>query len=329
MIGNDTTIIAGDKHGDVFALPLLTASSATDTPSSPRTLHLSKDTAEREALAAIKRQRTEIDYNLPFEHKFILGHVSMLLSILPVTIGKKSWILTGDRDEHIRATRYPQTFVIDRFCLGHESFVSQMLVPTWDQEQLISGGGDTYLLTWNWKDGIINQKTDLRDHVNKALAGRERKTESKASREFEIGASGLWELPNIRGILVAVEAVPALFLFKYSQDGSCLEYSSTLQLDGNLLNVAIVGGEGNRILVSIDPSTAEHSLLTAHEVDQSGQWSKVNDDPVVQRVESAVTMVNVPDHLVPAVKTGVLYTVRLLRKEVTAIAGERTMDVEE
>ena len=131
---DDTTIIAGDKHGDVFALPLIAPDAVVETPPSPRSLHLSKDTAEREALAAIKRQRTEIDYNLPFEHKCLLGHVSMLLSILPITIAGKTWVLTGDRAEHIRVTRYPQTFVIERFCLGHEAFVSKMLIPSWDQQ---------------------------------------------------------------------------------------------------------------------------------------------------------------------------------------------------
>lgn len=56
----------------------------------------------------------------------LLGHVSMLLDFCLSLNGKR--ILTADRDEKLRISRYPQSFVIDNFCLGHTSFISSVVM---------------------------------------------------------------------------------------------------------------------------------------------------------------------------------------------------------
>lgn len=47
----------------------------------------------------------------------VLGHTSLLTSFLLTPDGK--YIITADRDEHIRVSWYPQGFCIESFCLGH------------------------------------------------------------------------------------------------------------------------------------------------------------------------------------------------------------------
>ena len=47
-------------------------------------------------------------------------------------------VMTADRDEKIKISRYPQTFVIENFCLGHTSFVSSICPLS---EHLLASGG--------------------------------------------------------------------------------------------------------------------------------------------------------------------------------------------
>jgi tRNA (guanine-N(7)-)-methyltransferase subunit TRM82 len=48
----------------------------------------------------------------------ILGHTSLLTAFLLTP--EESHIITADRDEHIRASWFPQGYMIESFCLGHK-----------------------------------------------------------------------------------------------------------------------------------------------------------------------------------------------------------------
>jgi tRNA (guanine-N(7)-)-methyltransferase subunit TRM82 len=47
----------------------------------------------------------------------ILGHTSLLTSF--ILSEDEKYIITSDRDEHIRVSWYPQGYNIEAFCLGH------------------------------------------------------------------------------------------------------------------------------------------------------------------------------------------------------------------
>lgn len=56
------------------------------------------------------------------DESLLLGHVSLLTTFL--LSPDEKYIITADRDEHIRVSWYPQAYTIEQFCLGHEKCVS-------------------------------------------------------------------------------------------------------------------------------------------------------------------------------------------------------------
>lgn len=203
------TIICGDKFGDVYSLPLIpsdkpkipaksaTAKKPFQPAASNLTVHTKRNLAALEQ--QLKQSATISEKTGPsFELKLLLGHVSMLtdlaLVLLPSGNGPRDYILTADRDEHIRVSRGPpQSHVIENFCLGHTSFISKICIPQWQPEILISGGGDDFLLVWNWRESRILQKVPLLD---------------QNSESQEVAVRGIWAVPSAASskvILVATE----------------------------------------------------------------------------------------------------------------------------
>jgi tRNA (guanine-N(7)-)-methyltransferase subunit TRM82 len=186
---DDSTIISADKFGDVYSLPILPLETTGDfsvsegavkltpqvsksAPSKPFvpaandfTVHSQRN---RKALENQKRQTNQSSEKLEpsFEHRLLLGHVSMLTDITLVALESRNYIITADRDEHIRISRgIPQTHITEGYCLGHSEFVSRLCIPKERSNLLISGGGDDDLFVWEFKSGKLVSRTNLRSHV--------------------------------------------------------------------------------------------------------------------------------------------------------------------
>ena len=83
----------------------------------------------------------------------MLGHASLLTTFL--LSPDEQYILTADRDEHIRVSWFPQGYAVERYCLGNERFVAALHIPAFAPEQLVSGGGDPVLKVWEWMSGRL------------------------------------------------------------------------------------------------------------------------------------------------------------------------------
>ena len=105
----------------------------------------------------------------------------------------RNYILTADRDEHIRVSRgIPQTHVIEGFCLGHTEFISRLCIPKERPEVLLSGGGDNTLFVWDWASGSVACKQDFSSHVGVLLYeihGRD--LEKGMIEPFKVAVSGI------------------------------------------------------------------------------------------------------------------------------------------
>ena len=190
---DDSTILCADKFGDVYSLPLTRETSglcsarsttsdgmhrqshkASHSGCTPSATSLTVHTkGNREALRQQQeaRNRKVEKRSSCFECQLLLGHVSLLTDIICATAVisdfPQHYILTSDRDEHIRISRgIPQAHIIENYCLGHTEFVSKLRILPAYPHLLLSGGGDDYLLLWNWRSGFVQQKIDLRGHVD-------------------------------------------------------------------------------------------------------------------------------------------------------------------
>ncbi|KAF2754251.1 hypothetical protein EJ05DRAFT_504348 [Pseudovirgaria hyperparasitica] len=283
---DNRTIICGDKFGDVYAIPLQyeerivtdSVSNITEEPkktfvpsASEKTVHSARN---RRALEDQRKQALVANAKEPlkFEHQLLLGHVSLLTDLLSVTTGSSNtgdfrhYILTSDRDEHIRVSRGPpQAHIIENYCLGHAEFVSKLLLVTPDV--LISGGGDDHLIAWDWKAGRKLAQLDLRDLV----------VEAGLDGEVDIAVSGLWSIydePRQRYlVLVALEGVPTLLTFIMSVDNDIVTVSgrAVTSLPGNLICLIVMD---KSIVVSSDSlkqdkETSHKERLSAYTLDSN------------------------------------------------------------
>ena len=211
IMPDNRVLLSADKFGDVYALPLTpsdhlpipsqhTLISRSVTPGTPSTtggstpiprlkadetvVHTKRNlkALENQKKAALERKQPTAQDNRPqFEHALLLGHVSMLTAICvaqatsPVDGKTRTYILTGDRDEHIRVSRgvLAQAHVIEGFCMGHEEFVSRlcMVKPASGEgnDVLVSGGGDDDLYSWDWVQNRLIGKVPLLSKVQEVV----------------------------------------------------------------------------------------------------------------------------------------------------------------
>jgi tRNA (guanine-N(7)-)-methyltransferase subunit TRM82 len=347
---DENNILCSDKFGDVYTFPVIPSGEYVKIqplakPYEPAATNLTVHTKRNlESLeqqmrqAALSKTNQEERVVLNFEHQLVIGHVSLLTDVISVarpadsTVGKRTFILTADRDEHIRVSRgIPQAHVIEQFCFGHSSFVSKLCIPSWDPKVLISGGGDNYLLVWNWLENQILQKVQL------------------PGSQGETTVRGIWDVSleptadnaePTKVIFVALEGYVGILVCDMSQYSNVKSRSSqllcytiandntiaqqdTLQLSGNAIDLTSIDSKGS-ILVSVDTLRQSEStsawksssgpLLETFRFN-SGKWAPV-EDSMVLKINSEGTE-SLPASLEEKQKKELnetIYSVRNLRK---------------
>jgi tRNA (guanine-N(7)-)-methyltransferase subunit TRM82 len=213
LTSDNQTILIADKFGDVYSMPLFPKKAAEDLAAEPtvkeeqegcdttsgastpaETPKFFKSEANeftvhsKRNLRALQHQNTtKLQPAAPkpaaaiFEHRLLLGHVSMLTAIAFATSANRPYILTADRDEHIRVSRcvLDQAHVIENYCLGHKDFISRLCLLPGAPDLLVSGGGDDEVFLWEWVAGRVLAKVDLLSRVQEVNPGAENVAVSK------------------------------------------------------------------------------------------------------------------------------------------------------
>lgn len=207
---DEKTILVGDKFGDVYALPLYPLADwvprkseqpATWIPSATElTVHTKGN------LEALRQQRERRIHNPKkegpdFEHKLLLGHVSLLTDVVIAEVQdglrRKQYILTSDRDEHIRVSRgVSQAHIIEAYCMGHREFVSCLSIMPWSSEFLVAGSGEPSLKVFDWQSGRLLDEELFQGAVQQDIVSV--LPESDEGRALDrLIVSGIWPIHYI------------------------------------------------------------------------------------------------------------------------------------
>jgi tRNA (guanine-N(7)-)-methyltransferase subunit TRM82 len=144
-------VVAGDLSGDAIAYALCDRKIPS---TSLKPVIDKEDDEDEDHLDGIG---TGIDRRL------LLGHTASMLTGVKVAeaevlhdseqsqrvVDIKSWILTSDRDEKIRVSMFPESFIIHGYLLGHQAFVSCLDAKG---NRCASVSGDDSLRLWDFVD---------------------------------------------------------------------------------------------------------------------------------------------------------------------------------
>ncbi|PNS20181.1 tRNA (guanine-N(7)-)-methyltransferase non-catalytic subunit trm82 [Sphaceloma murrayae] len=269
-----STIVCADKFGDVYSLPLHPQTGETVPTTENKgdgkqktyqpaadvtTVHSKRNLKVlHEQMLAKGKPSTSTKEPLAFEHKLLLGHVSMLTDLQLATVeiqGKlRDFIITCDRDEHIRVSRgIPHAHIIENFCLGHTEFIHRVrLIPK--TTLLVSAGGDHWLGVWDWATGRPLGRKDLRRI-------RQASNSEKQSKDAPLAVRDVWLVNADEGsqlVIISCEGVDAIMCLEASRllesehGGTVIDCSTS----GQIFDMVDVGL--GRLLVS----TQHHGLRT-------------------------------------------------------------------
>ncbi|WLF81434.1 tRNA (guanine-N(7)-)-methyltransferase non-catalytic subunit trm82 [Lodderomyces elongisporus] len=254
--------------------------------------------------------------------KPLLGHTSPLTAVVAAQYKNppKSFLITSDRDEHIRVSNYPKSYVIKGFLYGHTQFVSQIhLFEICKESRLVSGGGEGKLFFWDWFREVLITEFDLMPYVEEYLHEFHIKKSSKTKEEQDVQKEQ--EVENIQpkyeiGVqkIDSIEGEDGVFIVTLVENTSCLvvvhftdeaKHAQTIQLAAPAVTFAIVG---NKLFVSLDAEN--DNILTIYKF-VDGQF--VNDDEAQSSIAERIISAN-PINVEDKSKFAPFYSINQLRK---------------
>lgn len=278
----DANLLVGDKFGDVYSVDLL---------STEPLILSSSETAK------------ENDKSTTGGLQPILGHVSMLVDLKMAENNGKEFIITADRDEHVRVTNFPEAYDIERWLFGHKEFVSALTLIPWNSEILVSGGGDDFLAVWNWAEGKLLQQFEIRSLISEYL-NEENHTALRKGSELEISVSSIVALPGHHQVAVLCEATRAVLILAMDEATGVLTHQYTyVHPTSRILALAPVGA--NRLAVSFDSAD---NLIDIFSVETDGTLTASVPDVVAAVTEHGSAEKAPGDQEYP------LYSIKHLRK---------------
>lgn len=208
----------------------------------------------------------------------ILGHVSMLTDIISVknTAGQR-FVITSDRDEHIKISHYPQCFIVDKWLFGHKQFISSMDCPSWNPSLLFSAGGDDSIFSWDWVKGTLLSQFNYTELIKPYLTDAHLAAERFQNEEkdvIEYAVSKVVSCHTMPYLAFYVEATNLLVVLSVCPKSGDLSLKETIEFP---VNVVSLSESNDGFIVTLDnrsESNVRHVEFVTYEV--SLGYFKVN-----------------------------------------------------
>lgn len=269
---DDSELIVADKFGDVYSIP--------------------------------------IDSSEPVDEKTmvpILGHVSMLSDVLVAEHEGKQFVLTGDRDEHIKITHFPTSYVVKHWLFGHHEFVSCLHLCEFNKDILVSGGGDDFLLVWDWYNAKELAQIQLRDLLQPFLKEAHYPPERFRNEDSikEISITKVQTLTHQGAHLIAVlaENTNCILTFELKDDFT-VAHKQTFVTEKPLVDFVIVN---DTIIAAVDTDDAD-ALVEVYKFNNESLLEKLHSELAKQVSQASECEVDSRNDLYP------LYYISSLRK---------------
>lgn len=203
-----------------------------------------------------------IDMNSSPEDKFtqdpILGHVSMLTDVCMVKDSEgHQFIITSDRDEHIRISYYPQCYIVDKWLFGHKHFVSSICC---DKDNvLLSAGGDNEIFAWDWKTGENLSKFDYSNLIKPYLNDQHlapSRFQNEENNLIEFAVSKIAKINNLPFVAFFVEATKCIIILKISEkEKGKLSLKQIIDLPYNIISLS---AQNDEFQITLDNQKSPH-----------------------------------------------------------------------
>jgi WD40 repeat protein len=193
--------------------------------------------------------------------RVLLGHTASIITALAMADEGKL-LISADRDEKIRVSRFPQTSSIYSYCLGHSEFISCLAVSKCSPV-VFSGSGDGTIVAWNYhtgeKEASFDSKQLLRqgnETVAAAAAGSEDSSEKGETDEKEAPSSIVLVDERTTG---SGESVIAVTMQKQA-DAGLLKYTRATKEFKLVRQIQLPAGTASSSSMVV-PLDAEHQLV--------------------------------------------------------------------
>jgi len=143
--------------------------------------------------------------------EFLLGHMSLITSM--VLAKGDEYVITADRDEHIRVSYFPDAYDIHSVCLGHKVFVTALALHPVHDHIVISGDGSGSLRAWDYVKATQTSEASIKDGA--------------AEVKSEVAVLALAACGKSSVVGVVCEGIKSVFLYAVSKEGG-LTYKSVL-----------------------------------------------------------------------------------------------------
>ncbi|CAI2187508.1 6582_t:CDS:10 [Funneliformis geosporum] len=235
----------------------------------------------------------------------LLGHVSMVTDMV-ITPNNK-YVITCDRDEHIRISKFPKGYNIESYCLGHNQFVSKIHILPWAMDLLVSAGGDDFIALWDYVSGRLLQTVNIKEIIEEKKSDDNKEAmDLDPEDSLEIAVTSITSSPISHHIALTIEKFPGIIIFNWNETEKKIQYVQTLTLSIDPLDLAYDIGGNLWVSNFIKEKQNNGSLITVFKKSGNEYEEVSKDHSLVEQINKYGTMTveNLPD----------LYTTNQLRK---------------